>query len=243
MSDDVTEHTTATDDPAYTGEVEPGGASDVRQLHTLTVRKASVGPMDNNAYLLTCRATGAQLLIDAAADPERLTTLSREGSANGRLDAIVTTHAHHDHVGALAAVAGATGAVTIAGADDVADIEQQTGTTIARPVRHGDVIDVGELRLQVIGLRGHTPGSIALLVRDGEADEAGEHVFTGDSLFPGGVGATKGDRARFEQLVDDVEHRLFDRLNDECWVYPGHGSDTTIGAERPQLPAWRARGW
>jgi glyoxylase-like metal-dependent hydrolase (beta-lactamase superfamily II) len=88
----------------------------------------------------------------------------------------------------------------------------------------------------VIHLRGHTPGSLALLYQDA-------HLFTGDSLFPGGVGNTQRDAARFEQLYTDVVERVFDRLPDETWVYPGHGKDTTLGAERPSLPEWRERGW
>jgi glyoxylase-like metal-dependent hydrolase (beta-lactamase superfamily II) len=93
----------------------------------------------------------------------------------------------------------------------------------------------------VVHLRGHTPGSIALVWRGPEG--AGVHVFTGDSLFPGGVGNTQKDPQRFASLIDDVEERLFGTLPDETWVYPGHGKDTTIGTERPHLAEWRDRGW
>ena len=68
-------------------------------------------------------------------------------------------------------------------------------------------------------------------------------MFTGDSLFPGGVGNTERDAVRFDRLYTDVAERIFDRLPDETWVYPGHGKDTTLGAERPSLPEWRQRGW
>jgi glyoxylase-like metal-dependent hydrolase (beta-lactamase superfamily II) len=220
----------------YDGHVEADGPSAVRRRSTLVIRKASVGPMDNNAYLLTCRVSGAQLLIDAAADLPRLLRLVREGSPASRLDTIVTTHSHHDHVGALSQLVGATGARTCAGADDAPDIATPTDQELS----DSDVIRVGVNDLQVIGLRGHTPGSIALLWRGGED---GDHLFTGDSLFPGGVGATRGDAERFTSLLDDVEHRIFDVLPDETWVYPGHGDDTTLGAERPHLGEWRERGW
>lgn len=220
----------------YTGEVSPGGDSDLRVTPTLLIRKVSVGPMDNNTYLLTCRCSGGQLLIDAAADSPRLMRLVREGSPTGRLDTIVTTHSHHDHFGALGAIVRATGARTVAGAADAGDIEVPTD----RAVSDGDVVRVGVHDLEVIGLRGHTPGSIALLWRGGED---GDHLFTGDSLFPGGLGATRGDSDRFAQLHADVSDRIFDRLGDDTWVYPGHGSDTTLGAERPHLQEWRARGW
>ena len=98
---------------------------------------------------------------------------------------------------------------------------------------------MGQARLEVIHLVGHTPGSVALLYDD----PAGHgHLFTGDSLFPGGVGKTSGPEA-FESLVDDVSRKIFDRLPDDTWFYPGHGKDSTLGAERPSLPEWRARGW
>ncbi|NLF06234.1 MAG: MBL fold metallo-hydrolase [Actinomycetales bacterium] len=229
----------------YSGSVAPGGPSAVRELDAVIVRKASVGSMDNNAYLLTCRETGAQLLVDAAAEPQRLLELVREGSPHGRLDVIVTTHQHRDHHGALAAVVAATGARTVAGRADADGIPVETD----EPVDHGALVQFGAVTLEVIGLRGHTPGSIALVLTEPDSVSAQDavvgrtHLFTGDSLFPGGVGNTDRDPTRFAQLYADVTSRLFDRFRDDTWVYPGHGADTTLGAERPQLPTWRERGW
>ena len=223
-------------DHEYTGHVDPGGEPAVRDLEHLQIRKLSVGPMDNNAYLLTCRSTGAQLLIDAAAEPDALRRMVAAGAEHNWLDVILTTHSHHDHVGALAEMIAATGARTAAGAEDAKEIAEK----IDLPLTHGDVIEFGEQRVEIIHLRGHTPGSVAVLWRGGEE---GDHLFTGDSLFPGGVGNTDRDPQRFAQLIDDVEQRIFDRLDDATWVYPGHGDDTTLGAERASLPAWRERGW
>jgi glyoxylase-like metal-dependent hydrolase (beta-lactamase superfamily II) len=127
--------------------------------------------------------------------------------------------------------------VTVAHAADADDLP----VPVQRTVAHGDTVTFGGQTLDVIHLRGHTPGSIALVWR-GPGD-AGTHLFTGDSLFPGGVGNTQKDAARFASLIDDVEQRLFDVLPDETWVYPGHGNDTTLGAERPHLGEWRERGW
>lgn len=124
----------------------------------------------------------------------------------------------------------------MAGAEDASELPVK----VDRPVRDGDRISVGECELEVIGLVGHTPGSIALLYDDPAGTP---HLFTGDSLFPGGVGNTFGDDEAFQSLMDDVEEKVFGRLPDETWFYPGHGDDSTLGAERPHLAEWRERGW
>ncbi len=217
---------------SYTGDVTAGGPPAVRQLAALTVTKVSVGPMDNNAYLLECRRTGALCLVDAANDEQTLLRLL----AGRPLERVVTTHRHQDHWQALRPVVDATGARTAAGRDDAEAIPVPTN----EPLADGDVVAVGEQRLQVITLVGHTPGSVALLYDD-PAGTA--HLFTGDSLFPGGVGNTFGNPANFASLLGDVETKLFGRLPDDTWFYPGHGKDSTIGVERPHLAEWRARGW
>jgi len=216
---------------AYTGNVRPGGPPDVRELPALTITKVSVGEMDNNAYLLRCTATGEQLLVDAAAEPDRLLELIGDAG----LATVVTTHQHWDHSQALAAVVEATGARSLAHAADAEAL-----AVVHETVDDGQTVMVGECSLEVIHLVGHTPGSVALLYRD---PAGGPHLFTGDSLFPGGVGATGGDATRFASLIGDVERKLFDRLPDETWFYPGHGNDSTLGVERPSLPEWHARGW
>jgi glyoxylase-like metal-dependent hydrolase (beta-lactamase superfamily II) len=111
--------------------------------------------------------------------------------------------------------------------------------TVSGPLEDGDTVRVGDCTLSVIHLVGHTPGSVALLYQGPDRP----HLFTGDSLFPGGVGNTFGNADNFRSLVDDVEHKLFARLPDDTWVYPGHGKDTTLGAERPHVAEWRQRGW
>ncbi|MGY1591354.1 MBL fold metallo-hydrolase [Geodermatophilus sp. SYSU D00708] len=217
----------------YTGDVEVGGPADVRELPGLTISKIAVSEMANNAYLLRDQETCEALLVDAAAEPETLRAFI--GDADVRT--VVTTHGHWDHHRALPQVVEATGATTVAHPADADDLP----VPLDRPVEHGDTVTVGSQTLEVVHLRGHTPGSIALVWR-GPGD-AGTHVFTGDSLFPGGVGNTQQDPQRFASLIDDVEQRLFAVLPDDAWVYPGHGKDTTIGAERPHLGEWRARGW
>src|SRR3954453_16793878 len=217
----------------YTGDVQVGGPADVRELPGLTIRKLAVSEMANNAYLLTSTATGESVLVDAAARPGALLALI--DGADGR--AVVTPHGHWDPPRALPQVVEATGAQTVAHPADAGDLP----VPVTRPVEHGDTVAVGDQVLEVVHLRGHTPGSIALVWRGPEG--AGTHVFTGDSLFPGGVGNTQQDAARFASLIYDVEQRLFAVLPDDTWVYHGHGKDTTLGVERPHLVEWRERGW
>jgi glyoxylase-like metal-dependent hydrolase (beta-lactamase superfamily II) len=215
----------------YSGKVRPGGRPDVRELAKLMITKFSVSEMDNNVYLLRCRQTDEQVLIDAADDAhEILQVVGSDG-----LRRVVTTHQHWDHVRALPEVVKATGAETVAGADDADELP----VPVDQRVSDGDVIEVGDCRLEVIHLVGHTPGSIALLYDDPDGTP---HLFTGDSLFPGGIGKT-WSKEDFASLVEDVSTKLFDRLPDETWFYPGHGNDSTLGAERPHLQEWRDRGW
>jgi len=215
----------------YTGKVTTGGPADVRELGALTIAKLSVGPMDNNAYLLRCTETGEQVLVDAANEAPRLIELI--GAAG--LSTVVTTHQHGDHWQGLMEVLKATGARSLAHAADADGIPDVDET-----VADGDTVRVGTCSLDVIHIVGHTPGSICLLYNDPNGTP---HLFTGDSLFPGGVGNTFGSKENFESLINDVEHKVFDRLPDDTWFYPGHGNDSTLGNERASIPQWRARGW
>src|SRR4051794_2604768 len=182
----------------YTGRVRPGGDPDVRELAHLTITKVAVDPkMFNNCYLLHCRHTGEQVLIDAAAEPPTLLPLVGDAG----LTTVVTTHQHWDHHRALAEVVTATGAAVVAGAPDADAITEQTGVPVERPVGQGDAVAVGDCTLEVIAIAGHTPGSIALLYDDPDGHP---HLFTGDSLFPGGPGRTI-DPGDFERIMDDLE--------------------------------------
>jgi len=219
-------------DDDYTGDIGTDGAAQRRRIGDAVMIKASVGEMDNNAYLITCSRTGESVLIDAAAEAGTLVQLVDEHAP--RLALIVTTHQHPDHWQALADVQTGYECPTAASAVDGAELPLAPDQVI----EHGDTVTVGELTFDVIGLRGHTPGSVALaLTADGVT-----HLFIGDSLFPGGPGKTWSPED-FTSLMDDLESRIFGVYGDDTVVYPGHGKDTTLGAERPHLAEWRERGW
>lgn len=227
------EHLMVIDDQ-YTGAVSQGSAPQRREFSGGTITKISVGPMDNNSYLIVCSTTGQSLLVDAANEAERLSQLIDENAPT--LSLIVTTHQHADHWQALEDIAGGTASPTAAHSLDAEPLP----VTPDRLLADDETFSVGELTLKAIHLRGHTPGSIALALTDPKSKVT--HLFTGDSLFPGGVGKTSEPKD-FTQLLDDVTAKLFDVYGDDTIVYPGHGKDTTLGAERPHLGEWRERGW
>jgi glyoxylase-like metal-dependent hydrolase (beta-lactamase superfamily II) len=214
--------------------VEPGGPPLVLRLSaSVSVIKVSVGPVDNNAYLLH-HSSGGSVLIDAANDADRLLKII----ADQPLNAIVTTHRHADHWQALPSVAAATGAKLVCGQPDLEAIRIGAEVRALNGVWDADQIQLGSEWLDVIGLVGHTPGSITLAYPG-----AGRtHLFTGDSLFPGGPGRTTTPED-FSSLMNDLESKIFGRFDDDTVVHPGHGDDTTLGTERPHLAEWRKRGW
>jgi len=216
-------------DDTYSGHVEPQTASR-RTLPGATVIKMSVGPMDNNVYLVTCSATGQTLLIDAANDPELLVELVREYAP--KLALIVTSHQHFDHWQALEAVAAATGAPTAVHQLDAEPLPVKPDRFLA----NGDTVVVGDLNFDVIHLRGHTPGSVALALR-AAAERTATHLFTGDCLFPGGVGKT-WEPGGFEELLGDVTSRVFDVYGDDTGR---RGAAASSGVARARMVTGSAR--
>lgn len=224
----------------YSGHVEPGGPAisrDVRTARTtVEVRKFSVGGMDNNVYVLRDQDTDEAVIVDAADDAHRILA-----EVDG-LDvvAVVTTHGHRDHWQALAQVAEATDAdVYLHPADaDMVPVEAH------EPARDNLHIAFGGAEIELLHTPGHTPGSTCVLLRGAALNAAASnaHLFSGDTLFPGGPGNTFGDATAFDRIMRSLKERLF-TLDDNTWVYPGHGDGTTIGTERPHLPEWERRGW
>ena len=186
----------------------------------------SVEPYDNNVYVLSDPSTKEALVIDAANDAPRILAELK----GLKLSHILTTHGHPDHVQAVAAVRRATGALFTCHDGD-ASMMPLSPDLLAKD---GDRFRFGASELIVIHTPGHTPGSLCFLLED--------HLFTGDTLFPGGPGNTRGPGASFTTVISSIRDRLF-QLPDKTRVKPGHGKETTIGAERGQLDAWVRRGW
>jgi glyoxylase-like metal-dependent hydrolase (beta-lactamase superfamily II) len=221
------------------GHVEPHGPPVHRSVHhgatTVAVTKLSVGPMDNNCYVLADAATGTGIVIDAADEPDRI--LDAIGDVD--ITTILTTHGHRDHWQALATVARATGARVLHHLADAPMIPMSADGTIS----DGDKVSVGAAAVEIIHTPGHTDGSVCVVLTGAAEDrpDITTHLFTGDTLFPGGPGRTSG-AATFAQIMTSLRERLFVH-DDDTWVHPGHGDDTTLGAERGDLDHWQARGW
>jgi glyoxylase-like metal-dependent hydrolase (beta-lactamase superfamily II) len=193
----------------------------------LEIHKVVVGPMDNNVFVLRCMHTGEAVLIDAANEHELLLDLARSLNV-GR---VLETHGHWDHIQAIPEMRDAGYSVGVT-SEDASMLDSYDEI-----LEHDTVITVGDLRLRTIHTPGHTPGSMSFLV------EGKPLLFSGDTLFPGGPGNTSFENADFGTIIESIERRLFAPLAADTIVMPGHGLDTTIGAERPHLQEWIDRGW
>jgi glyoxylase-like metal-dependent hydrolase (beta-lactamase superfamily II) len=191
------------------------------------VHRVVVGPIDNNVYVIRCRRTGDSVLVDAANEHERLVEMCRRLGVRQVLE----THGHWDHIQAVPAVREAGFEVSVTRADSgmLPSYDQL--------LEDDSVIEVGQLRIETIATPGHTPGSMCFFVRGTPL------LFSGDTLFPGGPGATKFPGGDFDAIITSIGERLFARFGPQTLVLPGHGADTTIGAERPHLQEWVDRGW
>jgi hydroxyacylglutathione hydrolase len=236
----------------------------VDDANGIVLRRIVVGPLATNAWALHAVGSSDALLVDPGDEPAVILDAVHD------LDvvAIALTHTHWDHVLGLPAVADALGAPVLVHAEDApvwpAELAHlaahghfDAGTATAdllgcgcrltldagaapwdgvshRPLSPANRVAIGPLPVSVRHTPGHTPGGVSFVVPG--------HVLTGDTLFPGGPGLTGWPFSDFTTIVRSIERELF-TLPGATVVHPGHGRDTTIAAERPQLPGWVRRGW
>jgi len=193
----------------------------------VAIHRLVVGPIANNVFVVRCKATGEALLVDAANEHDLLLETCRALGVRQ----VVETHGHWDHIQAVPALRDAGYEVAVT-AQDAAMLPSYDLL-----LDDDAVISVGQLRIRTIHTPGHTPGSMCFLI------EGSPVLLSGDTLFPGGPGNTTFPGGDFAQIITSIDGRLFGPLPPETIVMPGHGADTTIGDERPQLDTWIRRGW
>jgi glyoxylase-like metal-dependent hydrolase (beta-lactamase superfamily II) len=193
----------------------------------IEIHKVVVGPMDNNVFVLRCRQTGEAVLLDAANEHDRLLDLCQGLGVR----TVLETHGHWDHIQAIPAIRDAGYEVGVT-AEDAAMLDAYDYL-----LEDQAVIEIGKVRLHTIKTPGHTPGSICFRV------EGSPILFSGDTLFPGGPGGTDFEGGNFDAIINSIDRLLFSPIAGDTLVLPGHGDDTTIGAESPKIDEWAARGW
>lgn len=196
--------------------------------HNLEVHRVVVGSYANNVFIVRCKHTGDAVLIDAANEHEQLLELC---TALG-VRRVLETHGHWDHIQAVPAMREAGYEVAVMNED--AEMLKDVGYDVF--ITDSQIIEVGKLRLEAIHSPGHTPGSVSFKLHDAPL------LFTGDTLFPGGPGATHFPGSNFDTIIQSLDNRLF-TFPGNTVVLPGHGVDTTIAVERPHLQEWVDRGW
>jgi len=197
----------------------------------------ALGALETNCYILGDEKTKQGVVIDPGGDFEIIEDHLKKLKLKAKY--IVLTHGHVDHIGALAQLKKATGAEILIHSKDSAmlyDPNQNlsffSGDKIIpvkadRLLGEGDIIECGEIKLEVIYTPGHTPGGISLVTD--------KMIFTGDSLFCGSIGRTDFPGSSYQKLISSIKEKLLSK-DDDFIIYPGHGPSSTVGEERKNNP-------
>jgi glyoxylase-like metal-dependent hydrolase (beta-lactamase superfamily II) len=189
----------------------------------IQITKINMGPYNNNGYIVACAETKEAIIIDTPAEPEKL--LNEIGDV--QVEAILITHGHQDHLLGFNEITGQVHALVGVGEADAELLPAPPGITL----KDGATLKIGNHTIQALSTPGHTMGSTCFLI--------GKHLFSGDTLFPGGPGKSRSPEA-FKQEIDSITRKLL-VLPDETAVYPGHGNDTTIGQARQEYQAFASK--
>jgi hydroxyacylglutathione hydrolase len=179
------------------------------------IKKLEVGGFENNCYILKCRQTGEGLIIDPASEAQRIFEAARET----RIKYVLITHGHNDHIGALEAIRSLINAPVGVHPLDSKSVTKLVDFYIA----DGDIISFGNQSLKALHTPGHSPGSVCFLI--------GKHLFSGDTIFPGGPGNTSIPGSNHQHILKSIREKIF-VLPDNTVIYPGHGLNTTVGTEK-----------
>lgn len=226
MTDKLIEHYCGAHQPSQTTAPDAGPTLHYRDTQA-EIHRVVVGDYENNVFIVRCRQTGDAVLIDAANEHGLLLELAQ----NLGVRQVLETHGHHDHIGAVTEMRNAGYSVWVA-QDDAHMLPSYDEI-----LEHDTIVEVGKLRLKTILNPGHTPGSMSFALQGSPV------LFSGDTLFPGGPGATGFEGGDFATIIKSIDELMFSAFDASTIVMPGHGDDTTIGSESPKLNEWIDRGW
>ena len=189
----------------------------------IQIERLELGPFGTNAYIVVCQKTRDSMVVDTPADAD--TIMDRLKGTNPRY--ILLTHNHMDHLGALAELHSRLKVPLAAHALDAGNLP----ASVDRQLNDGDTISLGNLEFEVLHTPGHTPGGLCF--------KCGRYLLSGDTIFPGGPGATRSPEA-FRQIVKSITEKIF-LLPDDTQIYPGHGDSSVLKKEKEEFAVFSSR--
>lgn len=187
------------------------------------IDRLKLGPFDTNSYILTCPLTGDSVLVDAPGEPSEI--LKATKGTNPRY--ILITHNHMDHIGALPELKSRLRITIGAHRLDAKGLPLRPEILL----EDGEKVSFGKMSLKVLHTPGHTPGSLCFWV--------GNHLISGDTIFPGGPGKTKSP-TDLKLIIESITSKIF-VLPDDTAIYPGHGDSTILRKEKEEFAIFSSR--